>query len=53
VAALSLTNQLVANSTHPLFLILGIAFYQQVNGVNYPLRNRKFNALSIVRVLGV
>jgi len=53
VAALSLSNQLDANSTHPLFLILGIEFYQQVNGVNYPLRNGKYNALSIVRVLGV
>lgn len=53
VAALSLANQLTANSTRPLFLILGIAFYQQVNGVDYPLRNGKFNALSIVRVLGV
>jgi hypothetical protein len=52
VADIALANQLTANSTHPLFLILGVEFYQQVNSVNYPLRNGKFNALAIVRVLG-
>jgi hypothetical protein len=42
-----------ANSTHPLFLLLGISFYQQVNGKNYSLKNGAFNALSIVKVSGV
>jgi hypothetical protein len=53
VAAVDLLNQLTANSTHPLFLALGIEFYQQVNGVNYALKNGGFNALSLVRVLGL
>lgn len=53
VAAVDLLNQLTANSTHPLFLALGIEFYQQVNGVNYALKNGGFNALALVRVLGV
>lgn len=53
VAASELLNQLKANSTHPLFLILGIEFYQQVNGVNYSLKNGNYNALSLVKVLGV
>jgi hypothetical protein len=42
-----------ANSTQPLFLVLGISFYQQVNGKDYSLKNGAFNALSIVKVSGV
>jgi hypothetical protein len=53
VAAVDLLNQLTANSIHPLFLVMGVEFYQQVNGVNYALRNGKYNALSIVKVLGI
>lgn len=51
-AAISLANAVTANSTHPLFLLLGIQFFQQVNGINYPLKNGAFNALSIVKVSG-
>ena len=53
VAAINLSNAVTANSTHPLFLLLGIQFFQQVNGVNYPLKNGAFNALSLVKVSGV
>ena len=52
VAAQNLLNQLAANSTHPLFLVLGIEFYQQVNGVNYSLKNGNYNALALVKVQG-
>ena len=51
--ALSHTNTVPANSTHPLFLVLGIEFYQEVNGVMYPLNNGAFNGFSIVKVNGV
>ena len=30
------------------FVVAGIAFYQEVNGHLYPLRNGAFNALSVV-----
>lgn len=52
-AAIELVNQLPANSTHPLFLALGIEFYQAVNGINYPLTNGNFNSLALVGVLGL
>lgn len=52
-APLNLVNTVTANSTHPLFLLLGIQFFQQVNGINYPLKNGAFNALSFVMVSGV
>ena len=49
-AAITLTNTVTANSTHPLFLVLGIEFYQQINGTMYPLKNGAFNPLAIVKV---
>ncbi len=52
-AALDLTGNLDANSTHPLFLALGIEFLQEVNGVQYSLNNGAFNALALVKVEGV
>ncbi len=52
-AAIELENPLTANSAHPLFLVLGLEFYQEVNGGQYPLKNGSFNPLQIVRVAGV
>lgn len=53
IPSVSLDNQLTANATSPLFLVLGIVFLQEVNGVRYPLKNGRYNALSIVRVSGL
>ncbi|MEV4886046.1 hypothetical protein MRBLMN1_004603 [Chitinophaga ginsengisegetis] len=50
---LHLLTNVTANSTKPLFLALGIAFYQQVNGVFYKLKNGINNALSLVEVSGM
>jgi hypothetical protein len=52
-ADLSLQNTVTANSIHPLFLLLGIQFFQFVNGVYYPLKDGGFNSLSLVNVSGV
>ena len=52
-AVINLINAVTANSTHPLFLALGIEFYQQVNGQMYPLKNGAFNPLSLVKVSGL
>ncbi|MEP6583648.1 MAG: hypothetical protein ABJA90_05260 [Ginsengibacter sp.] len=49
---ITLTNAVTPNSIHPLFLLMGIDFYQQVNGAMYPLKNGAFNALSLVAVNG-
>lgn len=51
-AALNISHQVTANSTKPLFLVLGIEFYQEVNGNQYSLKNGAFNALSLVKVEG-
>lgn len=51
--AVTLTNTVTPNSTHPLFLALGIEFYQQVNGTMYPLKNGAFNALALVKISGL
>ena len=49
---INLVNSVTANSTKPLFLVLGIEFYQHVNGAMYSLKNGAFNALSLVEVSG-
>ena len=48
--AISQTNPVTAAGTKPLFLALGVEFYQEVNGQMYPLKNGAFNPLSIVKV---
>ncbi len=51
-AGVNLVNTVTAASTKPLFLALGVEFFQQVNGNFYSLRNGAFNALSLVAVDG-
>ena len=51
-AVIDLENTVTASSTHPLFLALGIEFYQEVNGQMYPLKNGSFNALALAKVDG-
>ena len=50
VAALVLTAGLTANSTNPIFQVIGVEFYQEVNGQMYSLKNGAYNALAIVGV---
>ncbi len=49
---IDLSNAVTPASTNPLFLVLGVQFFQQVNGVNYSLSNGKFNPLEVVVVSG-
>jgi hypothetical protein len=51
--AANLSSTLTPNSTMPLFLVFGIKFFQEVNGTLYALRNGTFNALQVVKVLGI
>lgn len=49
---IDLAAAVTANSTHPLFIALGIEFYQDVNGVKYPLKNGAYNSVALVKVNG-
>ena len=51
-AVVNLVNSVTAGSTKPLFLVLGIEFYQHVNGTPYSLKNGAFNALALIEVSG-
>jgi len=51
--AISHLNAVTPNSTKPLFLALGVAFYQGVNGRMYPLKNGAYNPLALVQVSGL
>jgi len=53
MAVLNLSNNVTAASTKPLFLALGVEFYQEINGVLYPLKNGSYNALSLIEISGV
>ena len=50
VVATTLTAPVTPNSTLPVLTVMGIEFYQEVNGEFYSLKNGAFNALSIVEV---
>ena len=51
-ADINFVHAMTPASTHPLFVVLGISFYQSINGVMYSLKNGAYNALSIVKVDG-
>ena len=52
-AAQTLALPLPAASTHPIVVVLGIEFVQEVNGKKYDLKNGSYNALAIAKVLGM
>jgi len=51
-SAVQLQNSLTAGSVLPMFLVMGIVFYQEVNGEQYILKNGAYNPLQIIKVLG-
>ena len=52
-AAINHANVVTPSSTKPLFLALGVEFYQEVNGRMYPLKNGSYNPLALVQVSGL
>lgn len=48
--ALTLSSSITAGSLLPVIQVLGVSFFQEVNGEMYSLRNGSFNALAIVGV---
>ena len=53
VPAQTMSANLIANSTKPLFAALGVEFYQEVNGLMYSLKNGAYNGLALVKISGV
>ncbi|MGO2103739.1 MAG: hypothetical protein ACTH3E_11925 [Psychroflexus halocasei] len=49
-SAISMSASVTAASTLPLIQVVGVEFYQEVNGTMYPLKNGAFNALNIIAV---
>ncbi len=49
-SAITLTISLAANTTLPIFVALGIRFYQEVNGTQYVLNGQASDAITIVKV---
>ena len=51
-AAINQVNAVTPASTKPLFLAVGVEFYQEINGQMYSLKNGAFNPLSLAKVDG-
>ncbi|MDF2188330.1 hypothetical protein [Paraflavitalea sp. CAU 1676] len=49
VSAITLSPQVTAASTLPLFVVVGIQYYISTNSKLYPL-NKSFNAMGLVKV---
>lgn len=47
---ITLNCSVSGGSTAPLMLAVGVEFYQEVNGQQYPLKNGAYNAIAIVRI---
>ncbi len=47
---LSLDSAFAAGATQPVAVVLGVVFYQKMNGSYYPLSNTGYNALAIVKI---
>jgi hypothetical protein len=52
-ADISQLNVVTPDSVSPLFLALGVEFYQEVNGRMYPLKNGSYNPLALAQVSGL
>tara|TARA_R110000850_G_C9994993_1_gene467542 strand:+ start:14928 stop:15683 length:756 start_codon:yes stop_codon:yes gene_type:complete len=50
VAGITLNASIGAGSVQPVLTVVGVNFYQDVNGKMYPLKNGTFNALGVVDV---
>jgi len=44
----NIVHDIPVNSTNPLFLLVGIRFYQEVNGTLYSLKSGAYNALTVM-----
>ena len=51
-AIITQKNEVTPNSTKPLFLVVGVEFYQEINGDMYPLKNGAHNPLALIQVDG-
>lgn len=52
-AVIQQLNAVDPNSVSPLFLALGVEYFQEVNGRMYPLKNGAYNPLALVLVSGL
>ncbi|WP_452227706.1 hypothetical protein [Lacinutrix sp. MEBiC02404] len=51
VSTITLTPAAPATGTGQSFYVLKVAFFQEINNIQYPLKNGTFNALQILEVL--
>lgn len=50
LASVTLTTNVTADSELPIIQVLGVEFYQEINGAFYMLNNGTFNALALINL---
>ncbi|MCX2573999.1 hypothetical protein [Pedobacter sandarakinus] len=53
IAATTLSCNVTPASVKPIFSLLGVSFFQRVNGTDYLLSNGAYNGLAVVKVSGI
>jgi hypothetical protein len=48
--AINLVNTLTVGGTLPVFIVLGVEYFQELNSAQYPLKNGAFTAMAIIKV---
>ncbi|MCU4177667.1 hypothetical protein [Carboxylicivirga sp. N1Y90] len=49
-AAINLDSAISADSPHPVFIVVGVEYFQEVNGHMYPIQTKTHNPMAIVEV---
>ncbi len=50
IADIQINSAISADSPHPVFIVIGVEYYQEVNGHMYPLNTKVFNPMAMVEV---
>uniref|UniRef100_UPI0021CB2056 hypothetical protein n=1 Tax=Carboxylicivirga litoralis TaxID=2816963 RepID=UPI0021CB2056 len=49
-AAINLDSAISADLPHPVFIVVGVEYHQEVNGHMYPIQTKTHNPMAIVEV---
>uniref|UniRef100_UPI0021CB1893 hypothetical protein n=1 Tax=Carboxylicivirga litoralis TaxID=2816963 RepID=UPI0021CB1893 len=49
-AVINLDSAISADSPHPVFIVVGVEYHQEVNGHMYPIQTKTHNPIAIVEV---
>jgi hypothetical protein len=48
--AINVATAITADTPHPVFVVIGVEYFQEVNGHMYPIQTKTHNPMAIVEV---